>query len=367
MIEELPPLEAVFMSDAEPYATVEQAADALPDAVPSADEKAEPVADATAEPVVDTTAEPVVEPMPADQEQASAAVEPTVEPAVETPPEGAGSGVDGGPFSLEIIFGAAAGGGDQPVPVSAEATGAVSASATGAVSASASGIIPELAPAVTGIDETQTPGEPADAAPAPAVQEGEVPGSMPTAASDADPGAAPGGTETVETHVPALFDIHPAGQDDLLVVDFIEGRLEMKLAYLMAFDSSLTVTAEGPKRILSGTGMMVLGQAFRSPVTLSLAGGDLVRGDRLVFSDAGISFAEAGTELLPSMLRVEGAGGQALAFTGGRYARIQLSGQPVSARAACVLQVPAGAEVSPDPDNPGFIRFKGDGSLLVSP
>jgi hypothetical protein len=337
VLEELPLLEAVFMADAE------TAPDAAPDAV--ADATAEPVADATAEPVADATAEPVAVPMPVEQEEA-AVVQLPAEPAVETPPEGAGSGVDGGAFSLEIVFGAAASGGDQPVPPSGDAAGA--------------------APAGGGIDGTQTTLEPASVDGASAEPEGEAPGSMPAPASDADAGAAPGGAEVVETHVPALFDIHPAGQDDLLVVDLIEGGLELKLAYLMAFDSSMTITAEGPRRILSGTGMMVLGQAFRSPVTLSLAEGDLVRGDRLVFSDAGISFTEAGTDLLPSMLRVEGAGGQALAFTGGRIARIPLSGQPVSARAACVLLVPAGAEVSPDPDNPGFIRLEGDGSLLVS-
>lgn len=334
VLETLPPLEVFFMAGA----------DETPDA--GADETPEAVAGAA--PVA--AAEPVIEPIPVEQEQ-PVLVQLPAEPAVETPPEGAEPGVDGGAFSLEIIFGAAASGGDQQVPLSGDAAG----------------IVPEPVPAGTGIDGARPPQEPASVDGASAESEVEAPGSMPAAASDADSGAATGGAEVVQTHVPALFDIHHAGQDDLLVVDLIEGGLELKLAYLMAFDSSLTITADGPRRILSGTGMMVLGQAFRSPVTLSLAVGDLVRGDRLVFSDAGVSFAEAGTDLLPSMLRVEGAGGQALAFTGGRFARIPLSGQPVSARAACVLLVPAGAEVSPDPDNPGFIRLEGDGSLLVSP
>ena len=147
----------------------------------------------------------------------------------------------------------------------------------------------------------------------------------------------------------------------------MEGRVEVRLAFIAAMDGSVSITEEGSRRILSGTGTVVLGQSPRVPVVLILGDGDLVRRDRIVLCDAEAKFSEARDSILPSMFRVEGRGGAAVAFAGGRCSTLSLAGgRDLLVRAAGIVQISKGVEAAQDPGNPDFVRLRGDGSVLVS-
>ncbi|MDM7992439.1 MAG: hypothetical protein QUS11_03935 [Candidatus Fermentibacter sp.] len=227
-------------------------------------------------------------------------------------PEQACEPVRAGDVSLEVVFGETLAGAAEPAP----------------------GAVPEPAPATADVPAEESPVE------APA--------------------------ETVPGLVPALFEIHAAGSDELTRVDLIEGSLEVKLAYITGMDSSISVIAEDRRRLLTGTGTIVLGQASRTPVILDIAPGDLVRSDRLVLHDAGMVFSDASSGVLPSMVRVGGEGGWALAFTGGRSAVLEPGDQGLSVRAVCIIQMQQGITAEADPESQGFVRLSGGGTVLVS-
>lgn len=192
----------------------------------------------------------------------------------------------------------------------------------------------------------------------------------PPEAAPEDPPAVPAGEEPAGPagdSEPALFDIHPTSSDELMIIDLMEGRVEAKLAFVAAMDGSVIIAEEGSRRILAGTGTVVLGQSPRIPVVLILGEGDLVRRDRIALCDAAANFSEARDSVLPSMFRVEGRGGAAVAFSGGRCSTLSLAGgRDLLVRAAGIVQITKGIEAVQDPGNPGFVRLRGDGSVLVS-
>ena len=328
----LPVLESIFSfstGEAEPSTAPAEAAGEAAAAAETPPAPAEPAASepAQAEPAASEAAPEAAGPdAPAGQGAAPA-------PSV---PEQACEPVRAGDVSLEVVFGETPAGAAEPAPEPASET------------------VPEPA--------SETAPEPAsETVPEPAHEPAPAPADVPAEESpvEAQAGTAPG-------LVPALFEIHAAGPDELTRVDLIEGSLEVKLAYITGMDSSISVIAEDRRRLLTGTGTIVLGQASRTPVILDIAPGDLVRSDRLVLHDAGMVFSDASSGILPSMVRVGGEGGWALAFTGGRSAVQEPGEQGLSVRAACIVQMQQGITAEADPESHGFIRLSGGGTVLVS-
>lgn len=229
------------------------------------------------------------------------------------------------------------------------------------------GPAPEPEPSPEPPIQAIAPERPSPEAPAPSIE--IVYGPASDAAPEAPPAvqAAEEPAGQPEASGPALFDVHPTSSDELIIVDLLEGRVEARLAFIAAMDGSVSVTEEGSRRILSGMGTIVLGQSPRVPVVLMLDDGNLVRRDRIVLCDAEAEFSEAVDSILPSMFRVEGRGGAAVAFTGGRCSTLSLAGgRDLLVRAAGIVQISKGVEAAQDPGNPDFVRLRGDGSVLVS-
>lgn len=229
------------------------------------------------------------------------------------------------------------------------------------------GEAPEPEPSPEPPIQAIAPERPSPEAPAPSIE--IVYGPASDAAPEAPPAvqAAEEPAGQPEASGPALFDVHPTSSDELIIVDLLEGRVEARLAFIAAMDGSVSVTEEGSRRILSGMGTIVLGQSPRVPVVLMLDDGNLVRRDRIVLCDAEAEFSEAVDSILPSMFRVEGRGGAAVAFTGGRCSTLSLAGgRDLLVRAAGIVQISKGVEAAQDPGNPDFVRLRGDGSVLVS-
>lgn len=327
----LPVLESIFS-----FSTGEAPPSAAPAAAAGEAPEVEEMPPAAAGPAA---AEPVpAEPAASEAPPAAAGPVASAEQAVPATslPQQAFEPVQAGDVSLEVVFGETGAGGAEPAPVPSPEPP------------------PEPAPEPVPEPALEPAQEPVpEPVPAPADAVAEEPSIEATA-------------ETAPGLVPALFEIHAAGPDELTRVDLIEGSLEVKLAYITGMDSSISVIADGGRRLLTGTGTIVLGQAQRKPVILDIAPGDLVRSDRLVLHDAGMVFSDAPSGILPSMVRVGGEGGWALAFTGGRSAVLEPGDRGLSVRAACIVQMQQGITAEADPDSHGFVRLSGGGTVLVS-
>lgn len=160
--------------------------------------------------------------------------------------------------------------------------------------------------------------------------------------------------------------MHKPGSDELLTVHLISGELEIRLAYVVAMDSGLTVREEGSRRLLGGHGAVLLGQGTRTPVVVSLAPGCRVRSDRIAAFDSAISFEDGGIESLPGLSRVEGGSGSAVLFATGRFKEARVGETGMRVRAGCLLFVEGGVSVTQDPAVPDFLLLGGNGRAVLA-
>jgi hypothetical protein len=164
----------------------------------------------------------------------------------------------------------------------------------------------------------------------------------------------------------AGFSIDLQGPGAPVTVRLEQGELDVRTAFLLAMDAGLEMHADGQRRFVTGRGALIFGQASRTPVVLELSRGDLVRVDKLAVFDRALSLTDAGLPDLPSMHRVDGAAGLALAFTGGPTALVDTAGGAL-ARATSIVRLEAGVTVSRAAGPEGFVRLDGEGTAVVAP
>jgi hypothetical protein len=183
----------------------------------------------------------------------------------------------------------------------------------------------------------------------------------------AEPGAAPM-PEPPPPEAPAAaeYNVHKPGPDELLTVQLMSGELEIRLAYVVALDSGLSVREEGSRRLLGGCGILLLGQGTRTPVVVSLTPGCRVRSDRIAAFDSAISLEDGGIESLPGLSRVEGGSGSAVLFATGRFREARVAETGMRVRAGCLLFVEGGVSVAQDPAVPDFLLLGGNGRAVLA-
>lgn len=331
---------------AEPVPEQVVPAPAVPEAVEAPEQRVEAILESV------FTAE--VEPQPVEPEVAEAEAPPAQPAAQEAEVPPAGAPEQRVEAVLESIFT----GGVEPQPPEPAAVTEAEVPPAGAPEQRAESILESVFTA--GVEPQPVEPEVAEAeAPpaAPAVQEAE------TAPAEPVPGGAP--APVAEGPAAAEYSVHKPGPDELVAVQLVSGELEIRMAFVVCMDARLTIREEGSRRLLGGSGMIFLGQGARVPVVVSLSPGCLVRSDRIALQDSSVRLEEGGVGGLPGLSRVVSGSGSAVLFAGGR-SRETRTGEPVKARAGCLLFIEDGVEAVTDPSNPDFLVLRGGGRAVLA-
>ncbi len=151
-----------------------------------------------------------------------------------------------------------------------------------------------------------------------------------------------------------------------MLVELRSGKVDLRMAYVVSLDGDLTIEKEGPRRIVSGNGLILLGQGTRVPVVVKLSEGSLVRTDRLALLDSRTVLAEGAVESIPALARIASGPCEAVLFAGGRFRELRMDGDRVSVRSGCILCAEPGLTVSEDPANADFLTVEGSGRVVLA-
>jgi hypothetical protein len=224
--------------------------------------------------------------------------------------------------------------------------------------------VPEAAPGSVEPSPVEVPAEPAAAGPshleAPAAETPAPAMEIPEPPAEAEAPAVEAGPASAE------YVIHKPGPDELLAVHLQSGELEVRLSFLVATDGSLSVREDGPRRLLGGSGIALLGQGSRVPVVVTLSPGCLVRADRLAAFDSLLAVEEGGVEGLPGLASIASGACSAVLFATGRFREVRPGDSPVKVRTACLLAAETGITVTPDQDNADFCMLTGNGRAVLA-
>jgi hypothetical protein len=159
----------------------------------------------------------------------------------------------------------------------------------------------------------------------------------------------------------ARYSILTGDNCALCTIKLEEGRIRVRGALIAAMDQSVSLTGD----ILTGKGLIWMGQGYLTPVVLNCKEGMTVRIDRLAARPDGVTHEACGIGSVPSLCRLKqnGNDNQILLFVSGRLKKITVS-PGLRIRAACV--VAADPQVLLSDDGSDFLSVTGKGTVIIT-
>jgi hypothetical protein len=176
---------------------------------------------------------------------------------------------------------------------------------------------------------------------------------------------APVPAEKPEPPAAARYTAHPVENAEIPVMHLHSGSVSVRPAFLVAMDEGVeaVVDEEGVTH-LTGTGTVLLGQGYESPVRFGYTPGMAARYDMLAIRPDGVGHESMGFGSIPSLARLHGdARGDLLFFCSGRTRAVRLH-CGVRIRAETLVAADHDVRIEELPE--GWLRVSGEGRVLLS-